>query len=99
MSDFRDTWRVLCHGGGDKTEGTETIGMAFSTCADKPRHSCRLPVLLLYRTLLASLALIRLVGVARCRDLLHWTAGPGPAATSMMHYADGSTRKFGKRER
>ena len=27
----RDTWRVLCHGGGEKTEGTETIGMAFST--------------------------------------------------------------------
>ena len=52
-----------------------------------------------YRTLLAALALIRLVGLARCRDLLHWTAGPGPAATSMMHYADGSTRKFGKRER
>ena len=95
MSDFRDTWRVLCHGGGDKTEGTETIGMAFSTCADKPRHSCRLSSC---RTL-AALTLIRLVGVARCRDLLHWTAGPGPAATSMMHYADGSTRKFGKRER
>ena len=88
MSDFRDTWRVLCHGGGDKTEGTETIGMAFSTCADKP--SCHT---------LAALALIGVVGVVRCRDLLHWTAGPGPAATSMMHYADGSTRKFGKRER
>jgi hypothetical protein len=44
-------------------EGTETIGMAFST------------------------------------DLLNWTPGPGPAATSMMHYEDGSTRKFGKRER
>lgn len=29
--DFRDTWRVLCHGGEEKTEGTETIGMAFST--------------------------------------------------------------------
>eukprot|EP01051_Picozoa_sp_SAG22_P005453 SAG22_NODE_324_length_12373_cov_23.912254_2_plen_144_part_00 len=29
--DFRDTWRVLCHGNGEKTEGTETIGMAFST--------------------------------------------------------------------
>jgi hypothetical protein len=25
--------------------------------------------------------------------------GPGPAATAMMHYADGSTRKFAKRER
>ena len=34
-----------------------------------------------------------------CRDLLHWTAGPGPAATSMMHYAGGSTRQFRKRER
>jgi hypothetical protein len=31
--DLRDTWRVLCHGGGEKMEGTETIGMAFSTCA------------------------------------------------------------------
>ena len=61
--DFRDTWRILCHGGTDKEEGTETVGMAFST------------------------------------DLLNWTPGPGPAATSMMHYKDGSTRKFGKRER
>ena len=44
-------------------EGTETIGMAFST------------------------------------DLINWTAGPGPAATAMMHYSDGTTRKFAKRER
>ena len=80
-----------CHGGGDKTEGTETIGMAFSTCADKPL----LPPLVAALTI----ELLAPVGVARCRDLLHWTAGPGPAATSMMHYADGSTRKFGKRER
>ena len=32
-------------------------------------------------------------------DLLNWTPGPGPAATSMMHYKDGSVRKFAKRER
>ena len=70
MSDFRDTWRVLCHGGGDKTEGTETIGMAFSTCADKP----------LLPPLVAALT-IELVGTGWCGAVQGSVAldgGPGP---------------------
>jgi hypothetical protein len=39
------------------------------------------------------------VGMAFSTDLLHWTAGPGPAATSTMTYTNGSTRNFAKRER
>ena len=69
--DFRDTWRVLCHGNTEKVGWStefpqakiETIGMAFST------------------------------------DLLHWTPGPGPAATSIMVYANGTKRAFARRER
>ena len=38
-------------------------------------------------------------GMAFSTDLIHWTAGPGPAYTSAMEYTDGSVRPFARRER
>jgi len=39
------------------------------------------------------------IGMAFSTDLLHWTPGPGPAATSLMVYANGTRRPFARRER
>jgi hypothetical protein len=37
-------------------------------------------------------AKIETIGMAFSTDLYHWTAGPGPAATSLMVYANGTHR-------
>lgn len=92
------TWparrRILCHGGTDKLEGTETIGMAFST--DLVHWTpVRTGAFFLFLELFTLLSFIS--GTFRFVSLA--PQGPGPAATAMMHYADGSTRKFAKRER
>ena len=39
------------------------------------------------------------IGMAWSTDLLHWTPGPGPAATSFMELTNGTARKFARRER
>ena len=44
-------------------------------------------------------AKIETIGMAFSTDLLHWTPGPGPAATSLMTYANGTVRPFARRER
>ena len=38
-------------------------------------------------------------GMAFSTDLVHWTAGPAPAYTSLMEYTDGTVRPFARRER
>ena len=44
-------------------------------------------------------AKIETIGMAFSTDLIHWTAGPNPAATSLMTYANGTVRPFARRER
>ena len=92
--DFRGTWRVLCHGGTEKAGWSkefpeakiETIGMAFSTDLLHCARRTHSPAPL--RPECALLTALR-VG----------TAGPGPAATSLMVYANGTKRAFARRER